>query len=145
MAERIRQPVHSVAGLAVPIETHSNAGAEGTQREERGTGEEGRKGGARRVNPGVCSAGADPTEQAALRPPQKDSLERALATPEEWADYAQSTAPPYTTDEKTCSETGAQPSSIHPREPGDPHTARRARAARPWEPVRQPTTTSAIV
>lgn len=32
VAQGVRQPVHSVTGLAVPIETNSNAGAEGRQR-----------------------------------------------------------------------------------------------------------------
>lgn len=32
MAQGIRQPVHSITSLAVPIETHSNASAEGIQK-----------------------------------------------------------------------------------------------------------------
>jgi len=36
MAEGIRQPIHSIASLAVPIETDSNASTEGRQKEGRG-------------------------------------------------------------------------------------------------------------
>lgn len=36
MAQRVRQPVHSITSLAVPIETNSYASAEGRQKEGRG-------------------------------------------------------------------------------------------------------------
>lgn len=38
VAQGVRQPVHSVTGLAVPIETNSNAGAEGETKGRRGSG-----------------------------------------------------------------------------------------------------------
>lgn len=36
MAQGIRHPVHSITSLAVPIETDSNASAEGRQKKGRG-------------------------------------------------------------------------------------------------------------
>lgn len=36
MAQGVRQPVHSITSLAVPIETDGNASAAGTQKEREG-------------------------------------------------------------------------------------------------------------
>lgn len=56
MAQGVRQPIHSIASLAVPIETDGNASAAGTQKKRGGQGVEER---------GLAKKDREETEQSA--------------------------------------------------------------------------------
>lgn len=108
MAQGIRQAIHSITSLAVPIETDSNASAEGRQKEgegrqggeeeglakkdterrqrterARGDSEAGREACELHINP----VGSDPSQRAPFSSSRKTPIQNHGNT-EEWTSYA---------------------------------------------------------